>query len=269
MKKKISYLSISYTLFLILLFLSGALSGIISEVVYLLAFALPIALALYLAREGRAEWGQYLSISGEGARKILPLVAPTVSVIILISYLTSLLIFAISGKVNNVDVGDSFIMALISHALVPAILEEALFRYLPMRLLAPHSRRGAIILSAFFFSLVHHDLFSIPYAFVAGVIFMAVDLATDSVSPSVIIHFVNNALSVGILVFADNPAFAPAIYIILGILTVASLCLIFVRRKQYCKMISVAFDKGEGVKFTTEAFIFAGLTLSLAVISLI
>lgn len=269
MKKKISTLSMSYILFLILLFLSGSLSGVLSEAVYLLAFALPIILALYLTRNDKVEGGEYLVLKSEGIRTTLPLIAPTVSAIMLVSFLTSILIFALTGERNEVDVGDSLIPALISHALLPAIFEEALFRYLPMRLLASHSRRAAVIISAFFFALVHHDFFSIPYAFLAGIIFMTVNLATGSVIPSVIIHFVNNALSVGLLIYADNAAFSPIIYIILGALSCVSLCVIFVRRKRYLERLFFALDRGEGIKLTAEMLIFAGLSLSIAVISLI
>ncbi len=269
MKKKLNILTVSYLLFLILLFLSGSTFGILSEVIYLLAFVLPFALALYRTREERVPRASYLTLNSEKISFTLPIIAPTVSVVMLISLLTSLLIFALTGKGNTVDVGDSFFAALLSHALLPAVLEEMLFRYLPMRLLAQHSKRGAVIASAFFFALVHHDLYTIPYSFIAGVIFMTVDIVTDSVIPSVIIHFINNAVSVGLLIYASNSAFAPVIYIILGILTIISICFIFVRKKSYLEKLSLSFDKGEGFKITTEMLIFAGLTLSLAVLSLI
>lgn len=269
MKRKIGYLSIIYTLFLILLLLSGSLVGILSEIVYYLAFAIPFVLALLIDRKEKTEKKRYYLLSHEKIKDTLPTVAPTLSVVILLSYLTSVLIYALTGKTNSVDLGGSFVLALIDHALIPAILEEALFRYIPLRLLAPHSRRCAVILSAVFFSLVHHNLFTIPYALAAGVIFMAIDIAADSVIPSFILHFVNNALSVGLIIFADNPAFAPVLYLILGILTVVSLCFIFVRREKYKKMLNFAFDRGEGVGFTPELAVFAVVCLSLAIISLI
>ncbi len=269
MSKKISILTFDYTIFLVLLFLSGSLSGVFSELVYYLAFILPIGITLFVTRSERVERERYLTIDMTGVKGFLPLIFPTVSAIMLISYLTSILIFFISGKTNSVDLGSSFIFALITHALLPAILEEALFRYLPMRLLAPYSKRGAVLISAFFFSLVHHDLFSIPYAFLAGVIFMTVDLATDSIIPSVIIHFINNALSVGIIIFSDNPAFAPVIYIILAVLTLISLIAILKNREKYLKALESATEKGERVVLTIEMLLFAALTLTIAIINLL
>lgn len=269
MSKKINLLTICYVIFLVLLLASGFLTGVLSEAVYLLSFILPIALVLFLSRNEKTERGRYLSISREGIKQTLPLVFPTVSVVIITSFLTSLLIFFISGKTNNVNIGTSFIGAIISHAVLPAILEEALFRYLPLRLLAPYSKRGAVLVSAFFFALIHRNFFTIPYAFIAGVIFMTIDLAADSVIPSVIIHFINNALSVGMIIYGDNPAFAPVIYSILGVLTIVSVFFIILKRIEYKDMLSSAFEKGEGVKITSEMLIFAAMTLTLALLNIL
>ena len=268
MDRKTDILTIGYLAFLILLFLSGSISGIISEVLYLLAFILPFFAVMLQAKE-KGRYTDLLSISKEKISFALPLIAPTVSLIIIVSFLTSLLIYAVTGKTNNVSLGDSFVLALLSHALMPAVFEEMLFRYLPMRLLSSHSKRGAIIISAIFFSLVHHNLFSIPYAFLAGVIFMAIDIACDSVVPSILIHFINNALSVSIVLYADNPAFAPTVYLIIGVLTLISICYVLRRRKVYAEALACAFDKGEGVKLTAGMLLFALLTLTLAVASLI
>ncbi len=269
MSRKISILTVSYVIFLVLILASGFMTGLLSEAVYFLAFILPITLVLYLSRNDKTERGKYLSINSDGVKRIIPLIAPTLWVIILTSFLTSLLIFAITGKTNSVNLGNSFVIALISHALLPAILEEALFRYLPMRLLAPHSKRGAVLISAFFFALVHRNFFTIPYAFIAGVIFMAIDLASESVIPSVIIHFINNAMSVGMIVFADNSAFAPAVYLVLAVCLIVSVVLIILKRVEYKDMFASAFEKGEGAKITLEMLMFGAMTLFLAFVSLL
>lgn len=268
MRRKITTLTMANLLFLILLFASGTLSGIISRIVYLLAFILPLLFGLISSGE-RGVGRDLLTLPKGSASALIPLIAPTVSVIILISLLTSYLIVALTGRTNEIDLGDSFILALISHALLPAILEEALFRYLPMRLIAPHSKRCAVIVSAIFFSLVHHDLFSIPYALFAGGIFMLIDLSTGSVIPSVILHFINNAISVGLIVYSDNVAFKPTLYLLLAILTVVSVVYIIKRRRDYLGRLSFALEKGEGVEITLGMMGFAALTLTLAIANLL
>lgn len=267
MDKKISILTVNYTLFLILLFASGSTNGILSEIIYYLAFLLPIIITLFLTRKDKFKGG--FSVDAEKTGKFAPIIAPTVSVIVIISFLTSFLIFYLTGKTNSVDLGDSFILALLTHALLPALLEEAVFRYIPMRLLESHSRCGTVIISAIFFSLIHHNLFVIPYAFIAGVIFMTVDIWANSVIPSIIIHFINNALSVGLIFFSDNPAFSPVIYVLLLILTVISLLFILKRRDEYLRMIRYSFDKGEGFKISGDVILFGAVCLFIAIIGLL
>lgn len=268
MSKRINILTICYVIFLVMLFGSATFSGILSEVVYYLGFIIPIAIALISCRGEESDPKKYLTIDADGIRLSWPVVFPTISLTILLSYLTSLLIFAITGQTNNVDLGDSYILAMITHALAPAIFEEALFRYVPMRLLAPYSKRGAILISAFFFSLVHLDLFTIPYAFIGGVIFMAIDLATESVIPSVVIHFINNALSVSMF-FAPYEHVMILTYIWLGLLTLVSVLAINRDRDDYWFALLMLNEKGEGARFTVGMLLFALLTMTVAVVNLL
>ncbi len=269
MERKINRLAICYTMFLILLFLSGGLSGVMSEAVYFLAFLLPLFYGLYALKNEKTPIVKYLSLDSCGVKFTLPLVFPTVALVMMVSVITSLLIKAITGAENRVDVGDSLILALLLHALLPAILEEALFRYLPMRMLAGHSKRVTVLFSAALFALIHHNLFSIPYAFLAGVIFMAIDLACDSVIPSVILHFINNALSVGMLVFADNPAFAPTVIILTAVLSVISVAVIFLNRKKYQEKFAFVFSVGEKFQATLPVISLGAVCLFIAVVSIL
>ena len=269
MQRKTSILTFCYTLFLMLLFLSGSLSGILSDAVYYLAFILPIGISLYLTRYDGREWKKYLTIDRDGVKRFLPLVFPTISAIIVVSIITSVLIYNLSGKTNDFDVGSSLIVALLTHALLPAVLEEAIFRFLPIKLLAPHSPRAAIIISAFFFSLAHADLFTIPYALVAGVMLMTVDLMCDSIIPSIVIHFINNALSVVMLFMTDSPFNVMGLYVIIGLLTIISIIIVREAKEDYENAITLATYKGESFKFTVGMGLFAVLTLTMAIINLL
>lgn len=268
MERKINHLSICYTLFLILLFLSGSLEGVWSEAVYFLAFLVPMAFGLWTVKDDEND-KSYLGVRGEDLKFFIPLAAPTVYLVMILSVVTSLLLKLTLGVENNVDLGDSLVIALLYHALLPAILEEALFRYLPMRMLAGHSKRVTVLLSATLFALVHHSLFSIPYAFLAGMIFMLIDLACDSVIPSVILHFINNALSVSMLVYKDNPTFSLVALVILRILALASVIYLVINRKEYLKRFSLAFSKGEKFRLNLPVVLFGAVCILVAVISII
>ena len=159
-------------------------------------------------------------------------------------------------------------MALINHALLPAILEEALFRYLPMRMIAPHSPRCAIIISSLFFALVHGNLFQIPYAFIGGIIFMSLNLATGSIIPSLVIHFVNNAMSIS-MSFIQIPLVLFLVYVFIGAATVISLSVAWRYREDYEIPFLFISDKGEGVVFTWQMVAFTVMALSLAIISIL
>ena len=269
MSKRIGILALCNTAFLLLLTFASATVGWLHYLIYFSAFIIPASVALLLTRKEEKEGKGYLYIVKEDVKKVAPLIMPTVALVIIVSALTSLVMYLVLGRTNNVELGDSFVIALIKHALLPAVLEELLFRYIPLRLLLPYSRRATVIISALFFSLVHHDFFTIPYAFIAGIIFMAVDVATESVIPSLIMHFINNALSVGLIVFKENPAFAPTVYAIIGACSIASLIIIFIKRKDYKEMMSRALTGGETIGFSPEMLIFVGVTLSMAVISLL
>ena len=268
MKKKLNILTLSYLLFLVLLFLSGAFVGLLSDLVYFLAFLLPIAICIYKVRNEENKLKDCLYISRDDAMLFIPLIFPIISLMMLISFITSFVIFNFTGKTYSIDLGDSYVMALINHALLPAILEEALFRYLPMRMIAPHSPRCAIIISSLFFALVHGNLFQIPYAFIGGIIFMSLNLATGSIIPSLVIHFVNNAMSIS-MSFIQIPLVLFLVYVFIGAATVISLSVAWRYREDYEIPFLFISDKGEGVVFTWQMVAFTVMALSLAIISIL
>lgn len=232
MRRNIGLLFSAYLIFLILISISGSISGVLARVVYYSAFILPIAFILLITAKDKVNPLDYLKVNKDMLKLSAPLIFPTVSIVIIVSFVTALIVFAITGKQNAVNVGSSYPLALIKHALLPALLEEMLFRYLPMRLVAPYSRRNAIIISSVVFALIHMDIFSIPYAFFAGVVFILLSIATDSVIPSIIIHFINNAISVTVI-FINRGEASLAIYLSVGLLALISVIFIVIKRKEY------------------------------------
>lgn len=265
---KIKLLSFFYILFLALLSLSGSLSGILSEIVYILSFALPTVLGLYIVkREDRENDDLLLSLDKRSFGLLIPTAAPIVSMIIITSGLTSFIIYQIFGAESSVDLGDNLILAMITHAFIPAILEEMLFRYLPLRLYGGENNATMVVVSSLFFALVHRDFFVIPYAFLAGALFIIIDIILDSIWPSVILHAVNNALSVLAIFYSNEPRFNYTFYAVLIVLTIISLAVIIAKRAKYISEIKKAFS-GERVKLTSEILYLAVPTLILAALDL-
>lgn len=269
MKRKINSLSVSYMLFLIILFLSGSTKGIWSEVVYFAAFVVPFVLSIMEIKGEKNDKTQYLTLDREAVKLTLISTAPAIAVVLSLSLLTSSIVTAVTGATNNVQLGNSLILAIIYHALAPALLEEMLFRYLPMRLLANHSKRVTVFVSALFFALIHHSFFSMPYAFVAGVIFMVLDLMCESIWPSVIIHFLNNTLSVLLIFYSNRPIFVAISLALLGICATVSLIFFILKRKKYLPRLHKSLSAGEKFSFNFNMLIFSLFAVFVAILTIV
>lgn len=104
---------------------------------------------------------------------------------------------------TNVATFPGIIMATLSIAVVPAVIEEFAVRGAIMQPLRKYGDKFAIILSALFFSLLHGNMFQIPYTFVGGLILGYLAVKTKSMWPPMILHFVNNGYSVIVMIISD------------------------------------------------------------------
>ncbi len=81
-------------------------------------------------------------------------------------------------------------------AVFPAIFEEFAFRGVIMQPLRKYGDWFAIIVSGVMFGLVHGNIMQMPFAIVAGVALGYAAIVTDSLWTGIVIHFLNNFLSV-------------------------------------------------------------------------
>lgn len=264
-------------LFIFIYSISGMLSGIGSEVARVLAFALPTGIGLVAARRlhrlreeeaGTAiHDGTYLGFRGGDALSLLPLVMPVIATVFLISYLTSLLLTLVGAE--NTTVPDApIIEMLLLHAVLPTILEEMLFRYLPLKLIAPYSGRWCIILSSLYFALIHMNAYQIPYALFAGLVFITLDLMAGSVWPSVILHLLNNTVSVFFIKYGADETFVLWFIISMAALAVLSLIPVAIRRRHYLDGICRAADPGETLTERRSPMLLTVFCLAMAVLKL-
>ncbi len=265
MKKRIAALVMLDLLFLLFLIISGTASGALRWGLYFLAYILPIgAGVLLLRRHGLFCVPPRLVIGEKRAVFSLALFAPTMLAVIAVSALTTL-VLSLFGKVNDVDVSGNLLYELLRHALLPALLEELLFRYIPIKLLLPYSGRGAIGVSALLFALIHVNLFQIPYALLAGAIFGFLTVASGSILPAVVLHFLNNAVSV---LWMRNPETVPYVILpLLLLLSVPSVLYIVRKRREYAAEITRATG-GERIGFSPELWVMAAVCLIMSVLSL-
>lgn len=273
MKKDITFLTAIYTVSLLI----GGVGSVvpyqpIRVAIQYLAYAAPIFFALaYIRRRGRVDEDEAPFTFGMKRGKIAPtalLIAPAIGLIMLAAALTSLALTALGYEAAEPD-RSNFLLGLAIHALLPALLEELLFRYIPIKILRPRSGRWCVILSTLFFSLSHLNLFKIPYAAIAGVIFALIDIYAGGVLPSVIIHFLNNALSLTMM-YGYLDGIMP-----FGFVTIAvSLCALsligaLIMKKRYRGLFSPLLHRGDEPLYLWAPVFFSVCTVLLSLISLI
>lgn len=88
------------------------------------------------------------------------------------------------------------ILHFISIAILPAILEEAMFRGVIMQSLRRFGDGFALIISSVLFGLIHGNFIQAPYTILAGLVMGYFVLYTGSMWPGIIIHLFNNGFSV-------------------------------------------------------------------------
>ena len=277
LKYKCKLLTSSYLFFLLLLIISGSFeNAVLSNVFYYLAFVMPIISVTQIILEERYKKDarsspvpddfKYLAadlkLTKESAILFFPVIFPTVLITLSISLLSSYLL-ALLGVEQSTVISESFFPAVIIHALLPALLEELLFRYLGIKLLG-ENKKEALILSTLFFAFAHANLFTIPYALFAGAIFSLLYIITGSIIPSLFIHFINNTLSLlSIFGYAEGWLIPT-----LAALSLISLIFIFAMRKRYIGKIQACFNKKAEV-LPKSPLVFIGVSLFLAITSLV
>ncbi len=128
----------------------------------------------------------------------------------------------LSPSMPEMTFGTSFsgvLLAFLSIAVVPALVEEFALRGVVLGLLKPYGQGFAIIVSSIIFGLMHGNLVQIPFAFIVGLALGFITVKTGSVWPAVLVHFINNSISVGFsyLQMAANEDIANLLFACLSI----------------------------------------------------
>ena len=145
------------------------------------------------------------TVSDCGVAKISPLttfftvlfafcIIPLVSFINMISSL--FVENGVSETLTRTVESNSLIVNLLVIALLPAVVEEIIFRGLIFNGYKKRNPFKAALLSALLFGLIHMNINQFSYAFVIGILFALLTYVTGSVIPSIIAHFIVNGTSV-------------------------------------------------------------------------
>ncbi len=92
--------------------------------------------------------------------------------------------------------GAYFAVYAIRTSLIPALVEEYAFRGVLMGGLLKYGEGFAIAMTSVVFGLMHGNFTQVPFAIIAGIALGFVRVKTGSMWPSIILHFLNNFISV-------------------------------------------------------------------------
>ena len=90
----------------------------------------------------------------------------------------------------------TFLIQLNTVAILPAICEEFLHRGVLLNGLKEIGIKKAILISSLMFGLLHFNINQFFYATILGMLMALVSVVSKSIYPAMIIHFINNAISV-------------------------------------------------------------------------
>jgi len=119
------------------------------------------------------------------------------------------------------------LLYLVYTTLIPAFVEEYLFRWTICKNLAVYGKPTAIIVSALLFSLMHANIEQSLYTFVAGVFFAWIYLETKNIAYPIVLHLINNGISAaGDIVGAQFGEDASEMYFVIADAFVIALALV-------------------------------------------
>lgn len=163
--------------------------------------------------------------------------------------------------------GWGFVGVFLVVAVLPAILEEMIFRGLLLKGLRGFGTTGAVLICGALFALYHQNPAQTIYQFCCGAAFALVAVKSGSILPTVLSHFINNALilvltNLGISSFS-TPVFVTVVVVCSVCLITSLIYLIFIDRRGACTQRTKKTDKNERRDF----WIFAAVGVVVCLVS--
>lgn len=177
---------------------------------------------------------QLIKANRVGFVKIIPLLFIGMAFSMLSNIATSLvqsnmMFFGLENSIdfsNDVYSVQEMLLYFVSTALVPAFAEEFAFRGILMGSLRKYGDVFSILISSIIFGAMHGNIVQIPFAFMLGLIFGYIDCKTNSIVPSILIHFCNNFYSVLMDILSCNTYLSDNLIMAIQYLLMAVFCII-------------------------------------------
>lgn len=112
--------------------------------------------------------------------------------------------YSVSTLTYEINSPLTYIISLISLAVLPAVCEELIFRGIITTALKQKGETFAIFMSSAMFAIFHFSPSQLIYPMCFGLILSIVYLRTRNIIFPILLHFINNALSVSIQYFSNS-----------------------------------------------------------------
>lgn len=197
-----------------ILFGSQDISSLGANEFYFRTFVLEVGIIgvpplLYLLYK-RADVSKVIRLNRISAKEVFLVIGMAIfgyGIVIFINYIWLWIISHIGPPIPQpnppIQTGGQYVAALICVAVVPALVEEFLFRGVIMRGYETMGRRVGIIMSGILFAILHMSLASLPAIILLGIVISYIVQRSDSILTGMVYHFTNNAIAVT-LVYASN-----------------------------------------------------------------
>ncbi len=168
-------------------------------------FIVPMAFYLIITGKTLGEVVPMKKLSFKNAIYVIIITYLAMPTIMVISSVTSLFVSAeVSNSFKDIMLELPWWVSVISIAVLPSVCEEFMFRGY---ILTGYKKAGflkAALVSALFFGMMHLDLYQLPYATFAGVLFASFVFYTGSIYSSVLAHFIINGSQTISFLIATN-----------------------------------------------------------------
>lgn len=232
---------------------------------YLLSFLIPALVLRLTLKEDIYPKGYRAARTSKGAGLWVLFILGTVYCCALLNSYLMNFFFGFFGQPNmelfetTFNGVHSVLLEVLTMAIIPGICEEVLFRGVFLKRLLPFGKNLAVVISALFFALMHQMPLQFLYTFSAGLMLGYLYVYTGSVWWGVLVHTLNNALSVLTSVFdryldeRTATVISSTLYTVLAAAAIVSLVILIRKGRKGTRPRESVFGKTEPVPFVDGA----------------
>ena len=158
---------------------------------------------------------------------------------------------------------------VLANVIIAPIIEETLFRFLILERLRRYGDVFAVLASAFMFSMLHASFTNYAYSFVSGIVYGFLAVYTGSMLSPLIIHILNNAISVVLVLLEQTVSkqLCDLIYTsILVVISVISIIGFILLKKLNYNAFALSFDGKPLTKWRKTMVVFSSLPMIIFVV---